>query len=84
MKDIIIKSYINSLTKYDIKMYAEKNNIILNDNEIEYIYHNIKTNYKDILSNPTKYLNIIKNKFNTETYNKIYELYTIYYPKLYH
>lgn len=84
MKDIIIKSYIKSLTKYDIKMYAEKNNIILNDKELDYIYFNIKENYKDILSNPNKYLEIIKSKFDNITYQKIYELYTKYYPKLYH
>ena len=84
MKELFIKSYIKSLTKDDIKMYAKKNNIILNDNELNFIYNNIKNNYEDILSNPKKYLELVKNNTTPSTYNKIYELYTIYYPKLYH
>ena len=84
MKELLIKSYIKSLTKENIKDYALKNDIVLNDNELDFIYRNIKTNYEDILSNPTKYLNILKHNTNIKTYNKIYELYSIYYPKLYH
>lgn len=84
MKELLIKSYIKSLTKDKIIDFALKNDIILNDNELDFIYLNIKNNYNDILNNPLKYLNIIKSRTNPDTYNKIYELYSIYYPKLYH
>ena len=84
MKEKIIKSYIKSLTKKDIIIYAKNNNIILNDNELDIIYYNIKNNFEDILSNPEKNLKLIKNQISNDTYKKIYELYTIYYPKLYH
>ena len=84
MKEKIIKAYIKNLTKDDIKIYATKNNIILNDYELDLIYSNIKNNYENILANPLPYLNDIKVKVNNSTYQKIYELYTTYYPKLYH
>ena len=84
MKELLIKSYIKSLTKDDIKMYAKKNDIILSNTELEYIFFNIKNNYEKILSNPELYLKKFKTDLNTSTYQKIYELYTIYYPKLYH
>lgn len=84
MKEFIIKSYIKNLTKQDIVNYSLKNNISLTNYELDYIYNNIKNNYKDILNNPTTYLNEIQNNVSTTTYNKIYELYTIYFPKLYH
>ena len=84
MKEIIIKSYIKNLSKQDIVNFALKNNIILTNNELDYIYNNIKNNYEYILSNPIIYLNKLKNNVSITTYNKIYELYTIYFPKLYH
>lgn len=83
MKEKIIKSYINHLTKDDIMLYAKKNNIILNNNELDIIYNNIKNNYDELKNNPLYVLNKYKNELNINTYNKLYELYTIYYPKLF-
>ncbi len=83
MKEKIIKSYINHLTKDDIMLYAKKNNIILNNNELDIIYNNIKNNYNELKNNPLYVLNKYKNELNINTYNKLYELYTIYYPKLF-
>ena len=84
MKEKLIKSYITHLTKDDIIMYAKKNNIILNNNEIDIIYNNIKNNTDELLSNPLNVLKNYKNDLSNETYNKLYELYTIYFPKLFH
>ena len=84
MKEKIIKSYINHLTKDDIITYAKKNNIILNNEELDIIYYNIKNNYNELLNNPLNVLNKYKNNLSNTTYNKLYELYTIYYPKLFH
>ena len=84
MKEKIIKSYINHLTKEDIVNYALKNNIILNNTEIDIIYYNIKNNYNELFNRPLDVLNRYKNSLSTNTYNKLYELYTIYYSKLFH
>lgn len=84
MKEKLIKSYIKQLTKNDIVKFAEKNNIVLTNNELDLIYYHIKNNYENILKDPLTSLDSIKNKIRPVVYNKIYELYTIYYPKLYH
>ena len=84
MKEKLIKSYISHLSKDDIIMYAKKNNIILNDTEIDIIYNNIKNNTDELLSNPINVLNKYKNNLSSNTYNKLYELYTIYFSKLSH
>lgn len=84
MKEKIIKSYVMRLTKNDIINYALRNNITLTNSEIEIIYSNIKNNFDEILNNPIAVLNKYKSQLSNTTYNKLYELYTIYYPQLYH
>lgn len=84
MKEKIIKSYIKSISKDDIMNYAKKNNINLTNKELDIIYFEIKNNYNAIINNPNEALYNIKSKVNSNTYDKLYELYTIYYPKLYH
>lgn len=84
MKEKIIKSYVKQLTKDDIIKFAKKNDIILTNDELNLIYQAIKNDYDSILANPELALKNAKDKLNSNTYNKIYELYTIYYPKLYH
>lgn len=84
MKEKIIKSYIKSISKDDIINYAKKNNINLTNKELDIIYFEIKNNYNAIINNPNEALYNIKSKVSSNTYDKLYELYTIYYPKLYH
>ena len=84
MKEKIIKSYIKSISKDDIMIYAKKNNINLTNKELDIIYFEIKNNYNAIINNPNEALYNIKSKVSSNTYDKLYELYTIYYPKLYH
>lgn len=68
----IIEPYINNLTKEDINSFALKNNIILNNNELEFIYNFIKTRYKEVLSNPNNFsLARYKNNFSNENFVKI-------------
>ena len=84
MMNIIIESYVNKLTIYDLKDFALKNDLELNDCEINYFFNLVKNEWKNILKSPEHYLDIIKQKVNSKNYNKIYELYTIYSKKLYH
>ena len=39
MKDIIISNYIKKISYDDIDLFAKKNNIILNNNQIHIIYN---------------------------------------------
>jgi len=79
MKDILIKNYINSLSIKDVKNFAIKNNITLNDNELNFIYRNIKDNWKVLIyGNPENLFNNLKNNVSNDTYLKIIDLYTFY------
>ncbi len=72
----VLEKYINNLTEEKVKILAQKNNIILSDNEISFTYNFIKKNWNTILSNP-KAFNIDKYKDNYEEENfiKIKKLY---------
>jgi len=68
----LIEPYINNISKTDINNFALKNNINLNNNELEFIYNFIKTRYKDVLNNPSNF-NLVKYKqnFSNENFIKI-------------
>lgn len=68
----MIEPYINNLKKSDINTFALKNNINLNNNELEFIYNFIKTRYKEVLSNPNNFsLSRYRNNFSNENFVKI-------------
>lgn len=68
----MIEPYINNITKNDINSFALKNNINLNNNELNFIYNFIKTRYKEVLSNPSNFnLTRYKNNFSNENFIKI-------------
>ena len=46
----ILENYLKKLTKKDIELFATKNNIFLNNQELDYIFNIIKNNYKILLS----------------------------------
>lgn len=68
----LIEPYIKNISKNDINNFALKNNINLNNNELDFIYNFIKTRYKDILNNPSNF-NLVKYKqnFSNENFIKI-------------
>lgn len=68
----MIEPYINNITKNDINNFALKNNINLNNNELDFIYNFIKIHYKEVLSNPNNFsLTRYKNNFSNENFVKI-------------
>lgn len=74
----LIEHYINKLTKEDIIDFSIKNDIILNNDELIYLYKIIKEKYKILLNGDTSIFNEIKDNININTYNKIIELYNKY------
>lgn len=68
----VIESYVQNINKNDIYNFALKNNINLNNNELDFIYNFIKTRYKEVLSNPSSF-NLVKykNNFSNENFIKI-------------
>ena len=55
--------------------FAIKKNILLDKNELEVVYHNIKTRFKDIYDDGLKVIEENKNSLKETTYRKLKELY---------
>ncbi len=71
----LLKNYVDRLKKEDIVNFAIKENILLDKNELEVVYHNIKTRFKDIYDDGLKVIEENKNSLKETTYRKLKELY---------
>ena len=78
MNRLLIYKYIDKLKKDDIKEFALKQNIILNNQEINIIYDYLKNKTETIFDDPLNVIREIKDKVNIPTYNKLLELYNEY------
>ena len=79
MYELIIQNYIQNLTKNDIIYFALKNNIELNDLELDIVYQVLKKDYKILLSDDYEKIFLKeKEKLSQENYDKILSLYLIY------
>ena len=78
----LIENYVSTLTVEKLKEFALKNNIHLNQEELEFILNMIKESWNDILNDETKYLEKLKDKLDKDNFNKIKEL-VLHYKKKY-
>ena len=76
-KDIIY-NYIKKIKKDDIFNYGIKENIVLNNKEIDIIYDYINNRYDDIINDTDNIFKELKDELNIKTYNKLLELYDRY------
>ena len=75
----IIENYINKLSKNDIILFANKNNIKLNNIELDYIYNTLKNDYKTLLSDNYQVIfNKASNVISENNLKKIYNLFLDY------
>lgn len=75
----LIKNYIEKLTLNDLKSYAYKYNISLNNNELEIILFYLKNNLQSILyDDESKTLEYLEDKINNDAYLKIKDLFLNY------
>lgn len=75
----LIKQYINRLTINNINDFAIKNNIILNEKELNVLYEVTKNHYEELLAgNDTKIVNYLKENLTDENFTKINNLYNEY------
>ena len=82
MYELIIANYINKLSKRDLKNFALNNQIFLNNEEIDYVYKILKTDYKSLLND--NYISLFQNakdNLSDINYKKIYNLYNDYRSK---
>ena len=79
----LIKNYVSKLTHNDIYNFALKQNIKLEDDELNIIYDYIKNDWRIIVfGNPENLFNDFKTKVNINTYNKAMELFQKYKNKI--
>lgn len=78
MYQSFIKNYINKLKIEDIYSFCIKEGITPNDKDIEVVYRYIKTYQEKLLSDPLFYINDIKNKISSYSYNEVLRLYSKY------
>jgi len=72
----IIKNYINNMNIKDLNILLIKNDIHLNNNELDILYNHLKNDwYTFIYEDSTPILNDIKNSFTPNNYNKLYNIY---------
>ena len=74
----IFKIYISKLKKEDFKKYLNSENIILNEDELDYLYDKIKYDYEKILEEDAYIFNDIKNNINKDSYDKLLKLFNKY------
>lgn len=74
----LIKNYIDKLNIDILREFALKNNINLNNKELEYLLNLTKENFEDILINEDKYLNLVQNNINPQAFIKVKELFFYY------
>lgn len=71
----IVDIYMSNLKKEDIITFAQKKDIVLSNEELDFTYDFIKNHYKEIMKDKTKYnFNDYKDKFSPENFNKINKL----------
>lgn len=71
----IIELYINNLRKDDIINFANKKDIRLSNDELDFTYDFIKKHYKEIIKDKYKYnFNDYRDKFSKENAEKISKL----------
>ncbi len=65
----------------DVKNFANSNNVILNQEQLVYVYNLIKNDWKKMLNNDAYVLGKLKQEFDSENYKQIEKLYYEYKAK---
>ena len=71
---MLVKNYVEKMTKDDCMGFALKNNVLLSESELDFVYNFIKKNYNELLANPDIDLSRFKSNFTEENYLKIDKL----------
>lgn len=77
----LIKNYVAKMTREDVVKFCNKNDIYLNDSEVDFVYRFIKKNYEALYANPNIDLTKYKDHFSEENFNKLMKLIQTYKQK---
>lgn len=76
MYEIIIKDYVNKLTEEDIINYGNRKNIKISKEDAKILYVYAKNYWKEFYKdNPQDLIQEIKEKIDSDTFNKLYKIY---------
>ena len=76
---------MDNLTKEQVMNFAQKNQIFLTQQELDFTYTFVKKNWEMIFRNPNLLkLERYKDKFSEENFIKIQKLFVLYYQKYGH
>ena len=74
----LIKKYINNIRKEHIINFSIKNNINLNNEEVDTIYYVLNNELDELINNTNNILSKYENNFSVENFKKIKELTFMY------
>jgi hypothetical protein len=77
----IIKKYVSMLTIKDISDFGIKNDIYLDNDELNVLYDVIKNNYEVLLNDDKRVFKYLEGKIRTDNLNKIKTLFYGYKEK---
>lgn len=73
----LIDNFVLNLKMSDVNDFALKNGIVLNEDELSYVYDVIKKEYRTIIyGNPEFIFSDLRNRFSSDTVNKAMKLYS--------
>lgn len=78
MNKTLIQSYIDKIKLDDISQFAIRQNVFLEDDELQVIYNYVKNDNERFFKNPDGVLMEIKGKVKEDTFTVISELYNRY------
>lgn len=74
----LIRNYINLLTIEKLEEFGIKNDIHLNNSELEFLLNLVKEHYEDIMKDDSKYLEELEKNINPNEFAKVKKLYLYY------
>lgn len=78
MNKTLIQSYIDKIKLDDIRQFAIRQNVFLEEDELQVIYNYVKNDNERFFKNPDGVLMEIKEKVKEDTFTVISELYNRY------
>lgn len=81
MKNLIEK-YMEKISKEDVNNFALSKNIMLSDEELNFVYDFITKNYKEMLNSPNLFdIDRYKTRFSPGNFEKIKKVFIEYFSK---
>lgn len=78
MKKNLIINYVKNMDFEDMEKYINENNIAISEEDKKTIYTHIKNYYDVFFDDPIKYIKMLKDKINEDTYYNILMVYDKY------